>query len=116
MFDLTWVLLIVVLWLMSSWLFAISFKLWPLSGFHVCEHSLVGVYSTFLDTFFSYKATIGSYPFVVPSIKIYYVLFNSILWFLALVLLWLDFVVTIDWNIFGKLMVPKENNIGSITN
>jgi len=97
---------------MSSWLFAISFKLWPLSGFHLFEHSIAGVYSTFLDTFFSYKATIDSYPFIIPpSIKIDYVLFNFILWFLAPILLWLDYVDPIDWNVSGKLMVPKEKNL-----
>ncbi len=88
-----------------------------MSGFHLFEHSIAGVYSTFLDTFFSYRATIGSYPFIIPpSIKIDCVLFNFILWFLAPILLWLDSMDPIDWNVSGKLMVPKEIFFGSLTN
>jgi hypothetical protein len=53
---------------------------------------------------------------VFPFIETDCVLLNFVLPFLALIFLWLDFEVLIDYNVFGRLMVHIENNFSSITN
>jgi len=111
-----WVLFIIVLLLMSSQL-STTVEPWPLLGFHLSKHSLANVCITFLDTFFSFRATSSSYLFTISlSTKTYFVLLSFVLWFLTLILVWFDYMVPTNWNVFGRLIVPMENNSNFVAN